>query len=1077
MRRSIRGRFIQRSVALLCAISMLLSVILPLQAVASEQEAFIHSFQAWLISENDDDLHVQFSLEKEFDKIELFVSQDGITTEATLEDKKKVAWVIAGLHVDKQAFLQVRAYKKKQLEASALFEINPLDKEPITGNEGAIADGDSIDDNGINGSEEANESSDPVEGSGNIEISEADWIEITNEVEVTEEEVEQESSAEFIESEVPEESTESVEVTDSESKESVDVEQNQLDTDNSEPKLDEQESSLPEQITSHQEATSPPQEASLEITPTHETIAQDSSFDQIGPEIILHLIYMEDVPSSSWHRKQVKKEMEKLYGTSDEAELERILIGGENKAQGKYEVEPNDLPRQADRLSTSGPSFGTIKTESDTDHWKIKAHSTGTMTILLKNIPSGNNYNLYVKGENGEATITQSENTGSIDERVSFPVQMDHWYYIVIKSSRGSDTKNYYQINMEWTGSAASLSPDQHEKNDSFEEAVLLSSTPDIEANIHTKEDVDFYKFIVKLTSSLQINVSDIPAEMDLDLLLFDSNQKVLSSSSQTAGKNERIDINVKAGTYYVKVFPNKRSSISRNQYRLNISQKVMPVILIPGIGGSRLHASEMSNGQEEVREAWLNFNKIVMNPMDSDHRYTLSLVPQKPGSTQMVPENLVRIFPEPDEEGFRAIEYLSYNSLIKDKAQQYNRMAEHLENVGYKKGETLFAFPYDWRLSTAEQAGHLQDKIDTALERSQANQVQLVAHSMGGLVTKGMLVSAPSYQKKVNKVIYMGTPFLGSPRAYQAINFGYDFGIGAGIYKPFSKETGRIIAEHSPAVYELLPSREYVKRSKYLFELKDRKAIPLSYDEMSRHPFVNRGYAPLWKSAGQLHDKWDKQKITVPQYQIIGDGQETLAGYHLIGKLENHQLPFSDFLGDGTVPARSASYNPGNIKKQYYVSESHASLPSNVAVIHQVTNLLHGIEAVQGGMRTALKKKGALTYLAIIPKEGDLNTVQVEYRGKTYTIDKNEYGLLEPRPFKVEFHGNVLIIFTNGLGGSMKISSLDDKGNIEQGGLTIRHLMTGTSHEFEAEKIYEEQDRKSITVDLLDLEIEYITP
>lgn len=75
-------------------------------------------------------------------------------------------------------------------------------------------------------------------------------------------------------------------------------------------------------------------------------------------------------------------------------------------------------------------------------------------------------------------------------------------------------------------------------------------------------------------------------------------------------------------------------------------------------------------------------------------------------------------------------------------------------------------AFPYDWRKPIAVAAKALRERIDTIFETNGKVRIHLVAHSMGGLVVRRMLMDHgdDALWKKIQRIVFIGTPHYGSP-------------------------------------------------------------------------------------------------------------------------------------------------------------------------------------------------------------------------------------------------------------------------------------------------------------------------
>ncbi len=699
---------------------------------------------------------------------------------------------------------------------------------------------------------------------------------------------------------------------------------------------------------------------------------------------------------------------------ANDEELSRLAeefyahFSGENKPgeaelrnrEARFEVEPNDtLGSKSDWLFDGKDSHGKISSKDDVDFWKIRGTTHGQMKISLTDIPANEDYDFYVYDEEERELARSEQHHGNESELIEgLALEKDKWYYIKVVGKQGSFSKDYYyRLRADFSADQGGGKADGYEPNDTMEEAYKLDAyNRNIVGNLHSKTDVDFYSISFTLSSTVEVSLKDIPDGMDMDVFLLDEAGKVVARSEKAKNSDEHIIFNAYPGTYKVKVMASKRSGFTANSYSLYIGDRTIPVILIPGVGGSRLEVEE--NGKRS--EIWLGLGDSLIGINDPKHRRLLSLEPIKQNSVDVQP--IVRdatIHPEKDD--FYAIEYLSYAPFLKELTEQYYSMVKELEKAGYKKHRTLFALPYDWRYSSTKNAKLLKEKIDAALKASGANQVHLVAHSMGGLLVKETLLSNVSYQRKVNRVVYMGTPFLGSPRAYQALKHGYNFSI------PWlDEETGKVISSYAPAVYELLPSKKYFETVGFL---KRSNIQYYTYDEFLKDKNIRLNYAPLVIHGGKMHEKWDNKTTNVPQYSIVGTGQVTLLGY-FYDSFYNEWSPIHDpGVGDGTVPYMSANYAQKDMKKRYYVLGEHAKLPTIPEVIDQVTRLLQGNEELQPGLRNAPDQNADYLYYIIAQDDKSFPEVTIHKTGQTFTLDANKKEVRED--LSIEYHDRIVVI------------------------------------------------------------------
>jgi pimeloyl-ACP methyl ester carboxylesterase len=151
-----------------------------------------------------------------------------------------------------------------------------------------------------------------------------------------------------------------------------------------------------------------------------------------------------------------------------------------------------------------------------------------------------------------------------------------------------------------------------------------------------------------------------------------------------------------------------------------------------------------------------------------------------------------------------------------------YDSLWQALKKIGYQEHVNLFAFGYNWRLDNNITAELLKQKIAEVKQITGKNKVDLVTHSMGGLVARAYIQSA-AYANDVDQLIFLGTPQLGSPKAYlqyEAVEgFEAREGYIAKIY--FSGEAlsngytslVKYVQEKVPALGQLLPIYNYLKK------------------------------------------------------------------------------------------------------------------------------------------------------------------------------------------------------------------------------------------------------------------------
>ena len=124
-----------------------------------------------------------------------------------------------------------------------------------------------------------------------------------------------------------------------------------------------------------------------------------------------------------------------------------------------------------------------------------------------------------------------------------------------------------------------------------------------------------------------------------------------------------------------------------------------------------------------------------------------------------------------------------------------------------------VYPFAYDWRRPLEEIEAQLADFIGEVIDRTRlmarthpeyrdCDHVNLIGHSMGGLVIAGYLANCQHGGAHVNKVVTLGTPFQGSFEAVAKVTTGT---AREGGLVQVSRE--RKNARVTPSLYYLLPS------------------------------------------------------------------------------------------------------------------------------------------------------------------------------------------------------------------------------------------------------------------------------
>ncbi len=313
------------------------------------------------------------------------------------------------------------------------------------------------------------------------------------------------------------------------------------------------------------------------------------------------------------------------------------------------------------------------------------------------------------------------------------------------------------------------------------------------------------------------------------------------------------------------------------------------PVVIIPGILGSRL---AMEQNDEEL---WPNADLMIASLSDTylDPLALDTSGRERPGNEMYVTDIL------------RAV--TTSAPFIKEDV--YQPLIDALAARGWREGADLFTAPYDWRMGIAQAAQEIIPVMRKAAAASPDGTVDVVAHSMGGLVAKEYL-SAATGTAPVGRLILVGVPQLGAPEMFSTLNYGDDLGFRVGPLALLYPREVKSIAQNMPSAYELLPSPRYVAtQGGYVIANRASAHAPLDFTEstqaMLRDPSDARN-AGLLAAAAEFHEQRDRTVAHASEIYVIAGCQNpaTPTGFLL---QDDGEVEVLHGTGDGTVPLASA--------------------------------------------------------------------------------------------------------------------------------------------------------------------------
>ncbi len=383
------------------------------------------------------------------------------------------------------------------------------------------------------------------------------------------------------------------------------------------------------------------------------------------------------------------------------------------------------------------------------------------------------------------------------------------------------------------------------------------------------------------------------------------------------------------------------------------------PTIFLPGIAGTR-----MSN---KFRNLWPDWPSLY-GSLDDNHLDVMEL--KSDG-----------VSPLKDEEAYKTV---TVGDAIRKEATEdfYESFIGHMSDRGYKECSKpkevcadgrLFVWGYDWRKDLKPSVADLTSYIEQVKTATGSSQVNLVAHSMGGLIARSYISNSTRAQN-VSIMVTMGTPYLGAPKAFQAIHYTACL-LDAAFKKCWlNRDQLHELAQNFPAMYQLTPSPNYFKvyPNGYINMDHDitndgQKEGWLAYQQVSELLSTNNSNQESWKNGFyQTVDSYNNGTKGVRVYAFIGDGtkNETPGGMREFMRKtwfgfgsEEKAYDLNVVSGDKTVPLYSASLGRGSGAADfsgdvtmYYTADEHGGIPKNTNVQNLITDILETSGATANG-------------------------------------------------------------------------------------------------------------------------------
>lgn len=393
------------------------------------------------------------------------------------------------------------------------------------------------------------------------------------------------------------------------------------------------------------------------------------------------------------------------------------------------------------------------------------------------------------------------------------------------------------------------------------------------------------------------------------------------------------------------------------------------PIIIVPGLGGTNIVNDQgvlwlnLEKMCQDSKDHWWRPNSDFLDVTQLDETGAKPLNSSDPHYTSVSASNVIT-----NVTGICDLGTLGKYP-INPPLDVYQGLVDYLLKQGYTLGRDLFLFGYDWRRDITETSSQLNAFIDAHRSNGKVN---IIAHSMGGLVSRNYILDQNS-AAKVDNLFILGTPFLGTTQVFTPFYFGDDMGINDKVHDMglpsfmwlINDQKVKQVIRNWPGEYEILPGQRFytLYPDGYIQEDRDidgdgKSLGKLNYDQ-TNNMLSRLLNSKLVTKGNEFHtqafDGFVTNTYGVHVYLIVGVGYGTKERIRFWqdqswgGLVTNKHASWWYSNGDGTVLQRSSDLHDASndfrgTAQVYYLNTEHGVLPLNTNAQQQIMRIISGV-------------------------------------------------------------------------------------------------------------------------------------
>lgn len=215
------------------------------------------------------------------------------------------------------------------------------------------------------------------------------------------------------------------------------------------------------------------------------------------------------------------------------------------------ESEDNDVIADGNPVALGSSIQGTIADSGDPDWFAFDMPTPGVVHVSLSAVPASLRARVRLRSDDAE--LIDSRDATNAGDSLIYDVRLTTTgrYHITVEGISGSTSPDPYTLSL-----TATPVVDIYEPNNAFQEAVALAGLNRVQPYIFNTGDLDWFRVTSTSGSTLRVTCADIPADLKLQLEIYDFyGTRLATKRASNFGQEITLSVAIPAdGEYHIRV-------------------------------------------------------------------------------------------------------------------------------------------------------------------------------------------------------------------------------------------------------------------------------------------------------------------------------------------------------------------------------------------------------------------------------------------------------------------------------------------------------------------------------------------